>query len=337
MKDRQRNNSATPRWMRWVLIAAGVYNLAWGAAVIAAPLALFQWAGMEPPRYPQIWQCVGMIVGVYGIGYLVAARSPYRHWPIVLVGLLGKVLGPIGFLQAVMSGALPWAWGATILTNDLIWWIPFASILYGAFRFHTAPPRDVPPLDWDEAVRSVKSHRGASLGDLSRHQPLLVVFLRHAGCTFCREAMADLARQRTVIERQGVKLAIVHMSSPLSATQTLARYGLDDVHRFSDPDCRLYEAFGLSRGRFSQLFGPQVWFRGLVAGLLDGHGIGKLEGDGFRMPGVFLLRDSRIVAAFRNVTAADRPDYVDLACAAEYSAQHPPASAYAPMATHRLA
>ena len=41
---------------------------------------------------------MGMIVGVYGIGYLIAARDPRTHWPIVLVGLLGKVFGPIGFV-----------------------------------------------------------------------------------------------------------------------------------------------------------------------------------------------------------------------------------------------
>lgn len=121
-------------WMRITLYAAAIYNVLWGAAVIIAPQALFQWAGMDPPRYPEIWQCVGMIVGVYGVGYWIAAWDPYRHWPIVLVGLLGKILGPIGFLNAAITGALPWAWGATILTNDLIWWIPFAWILVGASR-----------------------------------------------------------------------------------------------------------------------------------------------------------------------------------------------------------
>jgi hypothetical protein len=132
-----------PAWTKKVLYAAAIYNVVWGAAVIAAPLALFRWAGMDEPRYPQIWQCVGMIVGVYGIGYWIAARDPYRHWPIVLVGFLGKVFGPIGFLQAAVSGALPWSWGATIITNDLIWWIPFASILYLAFRHNTKTSRDV--------------------------------------------------------------------------------------------------------------------------------------------------------------------------------------------------
>ncbi len=123
-----------PRWMTRVLQLAAIYNVVWGVLVIAFPLVLFRWAGMEPPRYPQIWQCVGMIVGVYGVGYWIAASDPIRHWPIVFVGLLGKVFGPIGFLQAAMTGSLPWKWGATILTNDLIWWLPFGAMLLATYR-----------------------------------------------------------------------------------------------------------------------------------------------------------------------------------------------------------
>ncbi|MFT5524851.1 MAG: small multidrug resistance pump [Pirellulaceae bacterium] len=96
-----------------------------GAAVILFPSFAFNLAGMELPRYPQIWQSVGMVVGVYGIGYLIAARDPYRHWPIVLVGLAGKILGPIGFVFAAAQGEFPWSWGTVILFSDLIWWIPF--------------------------------------------------------------------------------------------------------------------------------------------------------------------------------------------------------------------
>ena len=122
----------TPKWMRLTLIAAGGYNLLWGAAVVLFPSMLFRWAEMELPRYPQIWQCVGMIVGVYGIGYLIAANNPLQHWPIVLVGFLGKIFGPIGFLGAALNGDLPWSWGVTLVSNDLIWWIPFGMILYRA-------------------------------------------------------------------------------------------------------------------------------------------------------------------------------------------------------------
>ena len=121
-------------WMRWWLLAAAAYNLAFGAWAVLTPGALFSWAGMEPPNYPELWQCIGMIVGVYGIGYGIASGDPYRHWPIVLVGLLGKIFGPIGFAQALWKGSLPPRFGAILLSNDLVWWIPFALILWGASR-----------------------------------------------------------------------------------------------------------------------------------------------------------------------------------------------------------
>jgi hypothetical protein len=120
--------------MKWVLFSAAGYNIIWGGWVVLFPATAFELADMPQPRYPQIWQCVGMIVGVYGIGYAVAATNPLRHWPIVLVGLLGKIFGPIGFLEAALRGTLPWTAGWTILTNDLIWWVPFGLILHRAWR-----------------------------------------------------------------------------------------------------------------------------------------------------------------------------------------------------------
>lgn len=120
--------------MRWILFAAAAYNLAWGAWVVLFPATAFNLIDLPPPRYPQIWQCVGMIVGVYGVGYAIAAFDPLRHWPIVLVGLLGKILGPIGFVDSALQGTLPWTAGWTILTNDVVWWVPFAAILHRAWR-----------------------------------------------------------------------------------------------------------------------------------------------------------------------------------------------------------
>lgn len=126
------NERPAPAWGKWWLRAAGVYNLVWGATVIALPHLLFDLCGLARPNYPEIWQCVGMIVGVYGVGYLIAATDPRRHWPIVLVGLLGKVFGPVGFAKALADGTLPPAFGLTILTNDLVWWAPFALLLRDA-------------------------------------------------------------------------------------------------------------------------------------------------------------------------------------------------------------
>jgi hypothetical protein len=117
-----------------VLKVAAVYNVLWGAWVVLFPHALFDWAGLARPNYPGLWQCVGMIVGVYGVGYWVAAKDPFKHWPITLVGFLGKILGPIGFAEALWTGVFNLRFGATILTNDLIWWIPFFLILRESYK-----------------------------------------------------------------------------------------------------------------------------------------------------------------------------------------------------------
>lgn len=301
-----------PDWAAPVLWAAALYNFVWGGSVILFPNLWFEITGLEPPNYPQIWQCVGMIVGVYGLGYALAARDPFRHWPIVLVGLVGKILGPIGFLGSALQGTLPWSWGTMILTNDLIWWIPFTAILYLAFRFHNDTAQASPTPSFAEAIRLFASHRGPTLRDLSYERPQLVVFLRHAGCTFCREALAELKRDREAIEKSGAGLALVHMGSPMDGTLTFDRYDLGDVHHFSDPQCVLYRAFGLPRGRFSQLFGWRVMRRAWEA-TRAGHTLGALKGDGFRLPGAFVLDKGRIVAAHRALDAADRPDYKQMA------------------------
>ncbi len=128
----------SPRWMQQVLVVAAVYNLAWGTFVVLFPTVPFGWLGIETPAYPSIVQCLGMVIGVYGIGYGAAALDPARHWPIVLVGLLGKIFGPIGFVVTASAGDLPWAMGWTILTNDLVWWVPFGLILVHARRVRSA-------------------------------------------------------------------------------------------------------------------------------------------------------------------------------------------------------
>lgn len=115
---------------------AAIYNLVWGALVILFPKTGFELLGLESPNYPQIWQCLGMVIGVYGIGYGIAARDPVRHWPIVFVGLLGKILGPIGFIYFAVRGEFPWIFGLTIIPNDLIWWPGFARVLYKAYGAH---------------------------------------------------------------------------------------------------------------------------------------------------------------------------------------------------------
>ena len=165
-----------------------------------------------------------------------------------------------------------------------------------------------------DAMREAVIHGdgGGTLDSLSRKGPVLVVFLRHMGCTFCREALADVAARRAAIEKEGSRIVLVHMRPPDEAAAFFATYGLESVGHISDPAAVLYRSFGLRRGTLWQLFGPRVAWRGLMA-TNAGHKVGRLRGDGFQMPGVFLVRDGRFIREFRHRDAAERPNYTELA------------------------
>lgn len=115
--------------MGLTLKLAGIYNILWGAWVVLFPNQFFELVGMEPINHPMVWQGMGMVIGVYGLGYYWASYNPLVHWPIVAVGALGKLFGPIGFVFNYLQGNVPGSFIYTIIPNDLIWWIPFFLIL----------------------------------------------------------------------------------------------------------------------------------------------------------------------------------------------------------------
>jgi hypothetical protein len=161
---------------------------------------------------------------------------------------------------------------------------------------------------WDEA----RTANGRTIAELSREQPVLVVFLRHFGCAFCREAVAQLERERAAIEREGVRLAFVHMGDETEGEAFLARHGLAGVDHVSDPEQRLYRAAQLRQGAGRQLLSARILRRG-VSAALHGHLAGRIAGDARQLPGVFLVVDGETVRGFRHADAADRPDYLELA------------------------
>lgn len=116
-------------WLfRITFVLAGVYNLAFGLWAGFWPLQFFQLFAIAPPTYPQIWACVGMIVGVYGLLYVYVAWRLETGWPIIAVGLLGKILGPIGMMTS-FGPDWPRRLGMLCVYNDLIWWLPFGLFL----------------------------------------------------------------------------------------------------------------------------------------------------------------------------------------------------------------
>jgi hypothetical protein len=122
------------RLYRTILILAALYNLAFGAWAGFAPRSFFDLFGMAQPLYPAIWRCLGMVVGVYGLLYAYAALRLDLARPVVAIGLLGKILGPIGWVITVSSGEWPLRTFSLIVFNDLVWWLPFTLFLMEGTR-----------------------------------------------------------------------------------------------------------------------------------------------------------------------------------------------------------
>jgi hypothetical protein len=70
-----------------------------------------------------------MVLGLYGVLYLEVARRPEHGWLVAAVGLTGKILGPLGLAWLIATGVWPYTTLVLVVTNDLIWWIPFGWYL----------------------------------------------------------------------------------------------------------------------------------------------------------------------------------------------------------------
>ena len=118
---------------RLILTLAAVYNIFWGIWILIQPTVIL-FDDTNSIFVTIVLQCVGMLVGVYGIAYYFASLDPARYWPLVLVGLIGKILGPIGALNYIFSGQLDPDFFWVNVFNDIIWIYPFSWILYHVYK-----------------------------------------------------------------------------------------------------------------------------------------------------------------------------------------------------------
>jgi hypothetical protein len=114
-------------------VAAGIYNIGWGCYAVLDPQWFFRLTGLPASNTPQIFACLGMVIGLYGVLYLEVARRPEQGWVAAAIGLAGKVLGPLGLAWLIATGVWPASTVVLVVTNDLVWWVPFAWYLRDAW------------------------------------------------------------------------------------------------------------------------------------------------------------------------------------------------------------
>jgi hypothetical protein len=160
-------------------------------------------------------------------------------------------------------------------------------------------------LDIPTAAAQFHLSTGETLAEASESRLLVLIFLRHFGCTFTRQLLRGLEETHQRAKSNGAELVLVHMLKSGEETRYLADHS--DIARIADPHCELYRAFGLGKGGIRELLGPRVWWLGFLS-VYKGCGVGHLAGDGRQMPGAFLFHHGRIVASQRAKSASDLPD-----------------------------
>ena len=181
----------------------------------------------------------------------------------------------------------------------------------------TATPKAEKRSSLADSLQEFHTETGWSLLDLVDQSPVLLVFLRHFSCAFCAQALDRVSQVRAQIEAKGTRPVFVHLGSPQRAKPYFDYYNLSDVERISNPEATLYQlpAFGLTRTNpYLHFLNLTVW-RGWLKGAMFKYGIGMIKEDAEQMPGVFCLKERKIVRAFRHRTIADEPDYLKLVCA----------------------
>ncbi|MFP4090789.1 MAG: SelL-related redox protein [Cyclobacteriaceae bacterium] len=302
-------------WISTALRLAGITNVVWGLTFALFTDVMLRWASVPEPDLLFPWRAIGLITLVFGAAYIIAANDPLRHVLIISTGFFLKLIGLVLQISYLMDEALSNELRLYFALKDLPFAFIFLIILYQLFKASQAEEQeeDREVAFTGDVLQFFSTNQSKSLLKLSHEKPLLLVFLRHFGCTFCREAIGELREKRKAIEQEGAQIIFVHMGTPEEADQYFKKYGFSDAQHISDPQCVLYRHFSLRRGSFSQLFGIRSWVRGFEAGVLKGYGVGRLVGDGFRMPGVFLVYQGKLLKAYRHTHASDRPDYTSLA------------------------
>jgi hypothetical protein len=171
-------------------------------------------------------------------------------------------------------------------------------------------------LSLNEIMRNMPTSDGSNVLSKSEESLVLIFFLRQFGCIFCKEALMDMAHYLPKMKEQGILPIYVHMADEQTAIASFAEYKISNPIHVPDPQCKYYQAFGLIKGRFNQLLGLRTMVRGFEAtktkGLLPGlsqfPGFSSM-GDGFQMPGIFLVKNGEIIESFIHSFAGERPDY----------------------------
>jgi len=184
-----------------------------------------------------------------------------------------------------------------------------------------ATPLQPPTFDTNETGVTVLGESGSRvvLTSLYRERRILLVFLRHFGCRFCRQQVAMLKLVQPTLRKHGVECVLISLGTSDQISQFKEEHDIHDWEVYVDPSPDMpivYKAFRLRRGEEVMLANPKTLEMGEVAlaeGFVDGGypaATGEeYTGDVMHVGGVFLLGEGNVCDyAYRSSHAGDHPD-----------------------------
>jgi peroxiredoxin len=150
------------------------------------------------------------------------------------------------------------------------------------------------------------------LSALWKDKPVLLVFLRHFGCGCLADRWERLKTELPELEKAGVTVVAVGQAEPERSAAVATRRGYPFL-LLSDPERRVYEAYGLLEGSPAQILQDRAYEVGDAAGgqkMCDSRrGTEKAVVDSpWQLPGEFLIaKGGRIVLAHRYQFCQDFP------------------------------
>jgi hypothetical protein len=115
-------------WMFYLLAFAGCYNLLAALNLTVFYHEVFKTLQLPKPELMLFVQLSGVLIGLFGVGYLLVAFNPIENRRLLLLGFLSKSLGSVLSIGHAIHGSVPWTFLILLFFSDIIY-LPFFWII----------------------------------------------------------------------------------------------------------------------------------------------------------------------------------------------------------------
>ncbi|MFM1847872.1 MAG: hypothetical protein RL417_1346 [Pseudomonadota bacterium] len=282
-----------PGWTRKLLAAAAIYYLILGLSAIFWPRSWYVASGLYPVNAEVVMAALGATLLAFSVAAAIALFMARSQWALIIILFFHNLFDLLIVTSEISAGRLGIVSGTIFALVDLGWLGAFGVLLFTLTKRAGQSEASRPSLESALLIKPIGTT--LTLGELSREKPLLLILVRHSGCTFCRSHLATVAAEQRAVLEKGFAICVVSMSPPEEIETLRGAYPIEGAFFVSDPERKLYRALGAERGSLRQLFGPKELWRGLIKGEIFKHGLGEVSGDPAQLGGTFIIKDGGVV------------------------------------------